>query len=108
MTSKPYWIHEEPRELSNNDGVLECEFKFQRSHPAIACKVFKTPSDRLIIQLAKPKRAVSPGQFAVLYLNNECLGSAPITQPGPSLQAIGETIYSDLDEFLNIGYRATM
>lgn len=108
MTSEPYWINKEPNEFINNNGILECEFKFQHSHPPVPCRVYKSLNNRLIIQLAKAKRAISPGQFAVLYLNNECLGSAPILQPGPSLQMIGETIDNDLDEYLDIGIRTAM
>lgn len=32
----------------------------------------------LIIKLERDKRALTPGQYAVLYKNGECLGSAKI------------------------------
>ncbi|XP_046402252.1 mitochondrial tRNA-specific 2-thiouridylase 1 isoform X2 [Ischnura elegans] len=88
MTDTPHWIHSPPPQLVK-DGVLDCDFRFQHTHSLLKCQVFCAHSGRLIIRLAKPLRAITPGQYAVLYLDEECLGSARITTPGPTLHALG-------------------
>lgn len=42
----------------------------------------------LRISTAEPMRAVTPGQFAAFYLGDQCLGSARILRPGPSLYTL--------------------
>lgn len=84
-TSKPHWIHSKPKDL--DDGVLECDFKFQHVEKFIKCIVFETKKG-LIVALECDRRALTPGQFACLYKNNECLGSAKITGAGPSRFAL--------------------
>ena len=39
----------------------------------------------LIVSLAVPERAITPGQYAAFYQGEKCLGSARITRTGPSL-----------------------
>uniref|UniRef100_A0A0C9RVE2 tRNA-5-taurinomethyluridine 2-sulfurtransferase n=1 Tax=Fopius arisanus TaxID=64838 RepID=A0A0C9RVE2_9HYME len=99
VTSNPHWIHEEPEELIDSWTVLNCEYRIQRNELLCPCRVYKTTSGRLVVISERAKRAVSPGQFVVLYRNEECLGSAPITYAGPSLQALGEVaVSSDIEE----------
>ncbi|KAK0167227.1 hypothetical protein PV327_004656 [Microctonus hyperodae] len=92
ITSKPHWIYGKPKQLENNWNVFNCEFKFQHKDSTSPCRIFNSMNDRLIIALEKPHRAISPGQFAVLYTEEECLGSASILHPGPSLHSLGETL----------------
>ncbi|KAJ3647703.1 hypothetical protein Zmor_019566 [Zophobas morio] len=82
FTSKPYWIHSKPKDLENGD-ILDCDFKFQHTKHWVPCKVCQTDKG-LVIKVNKYKRAVTPGQYAVLAKNGECLGSAKITNSGPS------------------------
>ncbi|XP_063989517.1 mitochondrial tRNA-specific 2-thiouridylase 1 isoform X2 [Diachasmimorpha longicaudata] len=99
ITSKPHWICEEPESLIDSWTVLNCEYRFQRNEKLCPCRVYKSSNNKLIIVSEKEKRAISPGQFVVLYLNDECLGSAPITHAGPSLHSLGEgEITSDVDD----------
>lgn len=82
FTSKPHWIHSQPDELANGD-VFDCEFKFQHTQTWIGCQVYETHLG-LIIYLSEYKRAVTPGQYAVLSKHGECLGSAKIANSGVS------------------------
>lgn len=60
---------------------MHCDFKFQHTEDWVPCRVCKT-SEGLVIKLDKAKRALTPGQFAVLYKGEECLGSAVIANAG--------------------------
>lgn len=76
FTDKPHWIHSQPEALQSK-GVLECGFKFQHVEEIVKCSVYE--GDRgLIIKLYGDKRSLTPGQYAVLYSDNECLGGAKI------------------------------
>ncbi|KAM3961480.1 LOW QUALITY PROTEIN: mitochondrial tRNA-specific 2-thiouridylase 1 [Aphomia sociella] len=76
FTNKPHWIHSEPTELSSN-GVLDCFFRFQHTKPLVPCRVVNN-SVGLTIILGNNLRALTEGQYGVLYKDNECLGSAKI------------------------------
>ncbi|ENN74530.1 hypothetical protein YQE_08854, partial [Dendroctonus ponderosae] len=81
-TSDAHWIHSEPQELQNNK-VLNCDFKFQHTQNRVKCKLCKL-STGLVVKLETPLRALTPGQYAVFYNGQECLGSARIVNVGPS------------------------
>lgn len=101
ITEDVHWISEEPRELRCS-GVLNCDFRFQHRNPLITCNVYKIFDNRLFIRLSVPLRALTKGQYAVLYSGEKCLGGAIISYPGPSYFAlnrqnsISETRYSNL------------
>ncbi|CAG9100707.1 unnamed protein product [Plutella xylostella] len=76
FTGEPHWIHSEPSKLRNND-VLKCFFRFQHTMHLVPCKIEKN-YEGLTIMLEYNLRALTEGQFAVLYANGECLGSAKI------------------------------
>lgn len=80
-TTKPHWIDKSPFEHS---AVVELKFCFQHVDPLENCRVVKL-NDGLVIQLERPLRSVTPGQYAVLYRDNECLGSAKIITTFPLL-----------------------
>jgi len=71
-TSEPYWIRR--MEIDRNRNY---EFRFQHTKPLIGCKIEQKDNGLRII-LDCPLRAITPGQYAVIYLGEECLGSARI------------------------------
>ncbi|XP_038212564.1 mitochondrial tRNA-specific 2-thiouridylase 1 isoform X2 [Zerene cesonia] len=77
FTNIPHWICEEPIELTKN-GVLKCFFRFQHTKLLVPCRVVKN-TEGLTILLDHKLRALTEGQFGVLYKDGECLGSAKIT-----------------------------
>lgn len=87
ITRDVHWINEEPIELKNNN-VLNCDFRFQHRNPLIPCSVFRTSNNRLFIRLSSPLRALTKGQYAVLYSGSECLGGSMISYTGPSYFAL--------------------
>lgn len=82
FTNHPHWIRQEPESLEHN-AVLNCYFRFQHIDPFVKCKIMKTV-DGLIIILEKPLRAITPGQYGALYIQNECIGSGRIIDIGPT------------------------
>ncbi|KAG8177331.1 hypothetical protein JTE90_018355 [Oedothorax gibbosus] len=84
VTEPPYWINNPPDTLSTN-RTLRCEFRFQHREPLVNCLLFQDQEQRLQVYLEKPLRALTPGQYAVFYDGEECLGSARILFQGPSM-----------------------
>lgn len=83
FTSHPHWIHSEPNELKENN-VLQCFFRFQHTRKLVPCKVTKF-TEGLTVLLDHNLRALTEGQYAVFYRDNECLGSAKISHINKNL-----------------------
>lgn len=65
---------------------VECEFRFQHLHPTQPCRLEERNEGKEIhVLLERPLRAITSGQYGVLYQGNVCLGSGKILAPGPSL-----------------------
>ncbi|CAF4855630.1 unnamed protein product [Pieris macdunnoughi] len=75
-TNHPHWISEEPVDLVKK-CVWKAYFRFQHTKPLVPCRVV-TNSDGLTIILEQNLRAITEGQYGVLYSNNICYGSAKI------------------------------
>lgn len=81
-TSQPHWIDASPFSFSSIPIV---NFRFQHTKPFVECKLCQTNTG-LFVQLNQPVRAIRSGQYATFYNGEECLGSAKILAPGPSMR----------------------
>jgi tRNA-specific 2-thiouridylase len=61
LTARPHWIHSSPQSLTQ-EGIYECEFRFQHTKPLVNCILMVITNNQLLIKLARPLRAVTPGQ----------------------------------------------
>ena len=59
--------------------TLRCTCKFRYRQPDQPVEV-TLDGDRLLIHALTPQRAITPGQSAVLYRGDECLGGAIVAQ----------------------------
>ncbi|KAF2350219.1 tRNA-specific 2-thiouridylase [Trinorchestia longiramus] len=102
LTDLPHWLAGHPPPILLRTGKIECQFRFTHRAPLVSCTAsYWSAEDRcrlsnerhlsstgLAITLKKPLKVITPGQFAVLYDGEECLGSAKILSPGPSLYCL--------------------
>lgn len=74
-----HWISGEPPEgaLPGQEGY-RCRAKLRYRHPERSCVAFTEPGERLRLVFDEPQRAPAPGQFAVLYDGDICLGGGEI------------------------------
>jgi len=71
------WINEPPEELA---AGLACMCKIRYRQADQPCTVEVGPNDTLLVRFDQPQRAVAPGQYAVFYEGDYCLGGAVIDQ----------------------------
>jgi tRNA-uridine 2-sulfurtransferase len=57
---------------------LDCQSRLRYRQPLQSCKVWEEADGRLKIIFQSPQKAVTPGQYAVFYDGDICLGSATI------------------------------
>lgn len=93
-TGQPHWIDRSP---FNGNFVARVMFRFQHGHTMKACDLVETQAG-LFVKLENPIRAICPGQFAVFYKDNECLGSAKIIANGPYIRDNDESIEPVVEE----------
>jgi len=71
------WINNPPEELA---AGLHCMCKIRYRQADQPCTVEIGPDDTLLVRFDQPQRAVAPGQYAVFYSGDCCLGGAVIDQ----------------------------
>jgi tRNA-specific 2-thiouridylase len=71
------WIGKPPHEIANGNA-LRCMVKVRYRQVDQACEVVPAANGRLIVNFDEAQRAVAPGQFAVFYDGDRCLGGAVI------------------------------
>ena len=63
------------------DGTeIECAVKTRYRQSDLACRVHQERAGRWRVTLAAPARAVTPGQYAVFYADDLCLGGGVIAE----------------------------
>lgn len=76
-TAKAHWLIDSPA------GSFEAGVKLRYRQTDQLCRVSPLDDGRLLIVCASPQRAVTPGQFAVLYRDSRCLGGTVIESTAP-------------------------
>ena len=71
------WIGAPPREIATGQP-LRCMVKIRYRQPDQACEVLTKSDGNLVVKFADSQRAVAPGQFAVYYSGDRCLGGSVI------------------------------
>lgn len=71
------WINAAPVSLINGEP-FHCQVKIRYRQPDQDCALSALPDGHLSVVFAKPQRAVAPGQYAVFYAAEHCLGGAVI------------------------------
>jgi tRNA-uridine 2-sulfurtransferase len=70
-----------PETLSHSAAAeLECSVKTRYRQGDLACRVQRSAEGRVHVRLFRAARAVTPGQYAVFYLDDLCLGGGVISR----------------------------
>lgn len=86
----PNWLCIDSRERFLRSGSLRCRFRFQHTKPLVDCSLSMAPGNQFEVQLDVPLRAITPGQYAVFYDDQACLGSARILKADPLNKSLEE------------------
>jgi tRNA-specific 2-thiouridylase len=82
IASNAHWISGEPEELTAG-GRLRCTVKTRYRQTDVDCTVEKLTGGQLRVNFDTPQWAVTPGQYAVFYRDQQCLGGGAIDAASP-------------------------
>jgi tRNA-specific 2-thiouridylase len=81
LLMSPSFIVEDMHWLIPPEGTeLECAVKTRYRQSDLICRVHQERAGRWRVRLAAPARAVTPGQYAVFYADDVCLGGGVIAE----------------------------
>lgn len=72
VAAEPHWINTPPQ------LPLSCCAKTRYRQADQACTVYADNNGQLRVEFEHPQRAITPGQYAVFYAGEQCLGGAVI------------------------------
>jgi len=72
-----HWINQAPADHS----TVQVKIRYRQRDQQ--CRLHFDGADHLLIDFDEPQRAVTPGQYAVFYQGDECLGGAVIEERQP-------------------------
>ncbi|VDM95011.1 unnamed protein product [Thelazia callipaeda] len=75
IVDEPIWISDCPM---NNTDIVKIQFRCQRTHPPLVCKLVRIGESLLKVKPQNPIRAAAPGQVCVFYDGKKCLGGGEI------------------------------
>ena len=73
----PFWIGDPPKGINSMNGI-KCCAKIRYRQKDQKCNLIEIEKDRFIAQFEHLQRSVTPGQSAVFYKGERCLGGAII------------------------------
>jgi len=105
MASEAAWIGQPPRP----GQALAARTRYRQSDAA--CVVVDCSGDRLELRFTEPQRALTPGQSAVLYDGEVCLGGAFIDRPtglADPVESVGPGSGTHCIDPIGIGRRSSL
>lgn len=85
---EPHWIGANNIDRLDQDNRTHCRVKVRYRQADQSCTVLRRDGTRLEVAFETPQRAVAPGQYAVFYDGERCLGGGVIDRALPCATAV--------------------
>lgn len=73
-----HWIGEAPQDLQSGAPVTDLTVRLRHGGALLPCRLSPLPDGGARVELSKPDPGIAPGQFAVFYDGEICLGSGVV------------------------------